>query len=77
MNKMKSFITKNKILVTMTSVVTMSVFLIFTVIAVAISGTPSTPSAPSSTEDSASSDIGNAIQQESEGWKLLFTLGSE
>lgn len=67
MNKMKSFITKNKILVTMTSVVTMSVFLIFTVIAVAISGTPSTPSAPSSTEDSASSDIGNVADSSTEG----------
>ena len=38
MNKLKEFFTQNKALVTITSSVTMAVFLVFTVVAVAISG---------------------------------------
>ena len=38
MNKLKDFITQNKALVTITSTVTMAVFLVFTVVALAISG---------------------------------------
>ena len=43
MNKLKEFFTQNKALVTITTSVTMAVFLVFTVVAVAISGNGSGP----------------------------------
>ena len=52
MNKFKEFITQNKMLVTITSSVTMAVFLVFTVIAFAIGGNNSSSSGSSSSTTS-------------------------
>ena len=49
MNKFKEFITQNKMLVTITSSVTMAVFLVFTVIAFAISGNGSSSTSGTTT----------------------------
>lgn len=52
MNKLKEFFTQNKAMVTISSSVTMAVFLVFTVIAVAISNNGSNPTSGSSSTTS-------------------------
>lgn len=62
MSKLKDFITQNKALVTITSSVTMAVFLVFTVVALAISGNGST-----STSNRGSNSNTTTSQQETTG----------
>lgn len=68
MDKIKAFIMTNKFIVTMTSAVSLSVFLIFTVIAVAISGTPSSPSTdlPTKGDTTTATTMGNVAENTSD-----------
>lgn len=61
MNNLKEFITSNKVLVTITSSVTMAVFLIFTVVAVAISGNGSGTNTSTSTNNDTSTSETTAL----------------
>lgn len=56
MSNLKEFITSNKMLVTITSSVTMAVFLIFTVVAVAISGNGSGTNTSGTNKDTSTSE---------------------